>query len=48
VVSMKGKGVVPAMDVPLYFYGTLRVGEMYNDKTFVGLYAMDGEKVSVD
>jgi hypothetical protein len=48
VVIMKGKGVVPAMDVPLHFYGTLRVGEMYNDKTFVALYAMDGEKVSVE
>jgi hypothetical protein len=48
VVKMKGKGAAPAKDVPLHFYGTLRVGEIYDDKAFVGLYAMDGDKVSVE
>lgn len=48
VVTMKGKGAVPAKDVPLHFYGTLRVGERYQDGAFVGLYVMEGEKVSVE
>jgi hypothetical protein len=48
VVKMAGKGVAPAMDVPLNFYGTLQVGEIYEEKTFVGLYAMTAEKISPD
>lgn len=46
VVKMAGKGVAPAMDVPLHFYGTLQVGEIYEEQTFVGLYAMTAEKIS--
>jgi hypothetical protein len=48
VVKMKGKGVVPAMDVPLNFYGTLHVGQLYEQNMFAGLYQMDGEKVSAN
>ncbi|OAM90401.1 DUF3299 domain-containing protein [Termitidicoccus mucosus] len=48
VVKMKGKGTAPMMDVPLNFYGTLHIGELYEDRMFTGIYQLDGEKVSVN
>jgi hypothetical protein len=48
VITMKGKGTVQMMDVPLYFYGTLHVGVIYENKVFEGLYRLDCEKVSVN
>lgn len=48
VVRMKGPGAVPLQDQPLKFYGTLHVGETYEDGQFSGLYQMDGEKVAAD
>ena len=50
LVKMKDKAakVPPLMDVPLSFYGTLHVGEVYEDKMFAGIYQLEGEKVSVN
>lgn len=46
VVKMKDKGIADTMDVPMTFYGTLHVGQIYEDGAFAGLYRLDGEKVS--
>jgi hypothetical protein len=46
VVKMKGNGVPSTMDTPLSFYGTLHVGEIFENHTFEGLYELDGEKVT--
>jgi hypothetical protein len=46
VVKMKGKGVPSKMDTPIAFYGTLHVGEMFENNVFEGLYELDGEKIS--
>jgi hypothetical protein len=46
VVRMKGKGVPSRMDTPLCFYGTLHVGEIFENKVFEGLYELEVEKVS--
>ncbi len=46
VVKMKGKGVPSTMDTPLKFYGTLHVGEFFNNHVFEGLYQLDGEKTA--
>ena len=48
VVKMTGKGVPSKMDTPLNLYGTLHVGEMFENHVFEGLYQLDGEKVSVN
>jgi hypothetical protein len=45
VVKMK-TGTSPVMDVPIKLYGTLHVGAVYEDTSFAGLYAVDGEKVA--
>ena len=45
VVKMKGKGVPSTMDTPVTFFGTLHVGEMFENGVFEGLYELDGEKV---
>jgi len=41
----KGKGVKPMMDVPIYFFGTLKVGEVLENDYLVGIYEMDGHKI---
>ena len=48
VVKMKGKPTVTMMAVPLNFYGTLHIGAVYENEMFSGLYALEGEKVSVN
>lgn len=48
VVKMKGPGAMTQMDTPLNFYGTLRVGHLYEEGTFAGIYELEGEKVSVN
>ena len=45
-VKMTGTGVKPFMDRPVTFYGTLHVGEMRENGYLVGIYSMDGEKMS--
>src|SRR5258708_1142300 len=46
VVKMAGPGVPSKMDTPLSLYGTLHVGEMFENNVFEGLYQLDGEKIS--
>lgn len=44
VVKMK-KGVQPMMDVPVEFYGQLKVGAMFENGYMTGLYELEGEKM---
>ncbi|MBL9202467.1 MAG: DUF3299 domain-containing protein [Opitutaceae bacterium] len=44
VVKMK-KGVQPMMDVPVEFYGELKVGAMFENGYMTGLYELEGEKM---
>ena len=44
IVKMK-KGVQPMMDVPVAFYGELKVGAMFENGYMTGLYELDGEKM---
>jgi hypothetical protein len=45
IVKMK-KGVQPLMDVPVAFYGTLKVGAMFENGYMTGLYELDGERMT--
>lgn len=44
VVSMP-KGVPVVQDVPISFYGTLKVGALYENGYMTGVYAMDAERM---
>jgi hypothetical protein len=44
VVKMKN-GVQPLMDVPVAFYGSIKVGAMFENGYMTGLYELDGEKM---
>jgi len=44
VVKMKN-GVQPMMDVPVAFYGKLKVGAMFENGYMTGLYELEGEKM---
>jgi hypothetical protein len=44
VVKMR-KGVPPLMDVPVAFFGELKVGAMFENGYMTGLYELDGEKM---
>ncbi len=44
VVKMR-KGVQPMMDVPVEFFGELKVGAMFENGYMTGLYELDGEKM---
>ena len=44
VVKME-KGVQPMMDVPVAFYGELKVGAMFENGYMTGLYELKGEKM---
>ena len=46
IVKMK-KGVAPMMDVPVAFYGELKVGAMFENGYMTGLYALDGDRMAV-
>lgn len=45
VVKMK-KGVRPLMDVPVSFYGELKVGAMFENGYMTGIYLLDGERMA--
>jgi hypothetical protein len=45
VVRMTQGGVKPLMDVPISFYGVLRVGAMYENGYMTGVYLLEGEKM---
>ncbi len=44
-VKMIGKGVKPVMDEPITIFGTLKVGEIFENGYLVGLYEMDGDRL---
>ncbi len=45
-VKMTSKGVKPIMDQAVTIYGSLKVGEMFENGYLVGIYALDGEKIA--
>ncbi len=45
VVVKMAKGVRPLMDLPLSFYGRLKVGAMFENGYMTGLYLLEGEKM---
>jgi len=45
-VKMVGQGVKPIMDQAVTLFGTLHVGEMRENGYLVGIYRMDGERMS--
>jgi hypothetical protein len=45
VVKMTKGGVRPLMDVPVSFYGQLRVKEMFENGYMTGIYLLEGEKM---
>jgi hypothetical protein len=44
IVKMK-KGVQPMMDVPVAFFGQLKVGAMFENGYMTGLYELEGERM---
>jgi len=44
VVKMK-QGVKPLMDLPISFYGELKVGAMFENGYMTGIYLLEGEKM---
>ena len=44
IVKMK-KGVAPMMDVPVAFYGQLKVGAMFESGYMTGLYELEADKM---
>ncbi len=45
-VKMTGKGIKPIMDQAVTLYGKLKVGEIRENGYLVGIYEMDGEKMT--
>lgn len=45
VVVHMPKGVKPLMDVPISFYGELKVGAMFDNGYMTGVYLLEGEKM---
>jgi hypothetical protein len=45
VVVKMAKGVKPLMDVPISFYGELKVGALFENGYMTGIYLLNGEKM---
>ena len=45
IVKMKKGGVQPMMDVPVAFYGELKVGAMFENGYMTGLYELECERM---
>jgi hypothetical protein len=45
VVVKMAKGVRPLIDVPISFYGTLKVGAIFENGYMSGIYLLEGEKM---
>ena len=45
VVKMSKGGVKPLMDVPISFYGALKIGAMFENGYMTGIYLLEGEKM---
>ena len=48
LVRMTGEDVKPVMDIPVSFYGRLKVGAMYESGYMTGLYLLEGEKLAAE
>jgi hypothetical protein len=46
IVAVHGKGVPQQMDVPIYVYGLLHVGAIFEDHEYAGIYRIDCEKIA--
>lgn len=44
VVKMK-QGVLPLMDLPIAFYGELKIGAMFENNYLSGIYLLEGDKM---
>ena len=44
-VRMVGKGVRDIKDIPIYFFGTLKVGPVLENDYVVAVFEMDGHKI---
>jgi hypothetical protein len=47
LVKVREPGAVVLENVPLYFYGRLHVGEIYENGAFAGLYRLDCDRVTL-
>jgi len=47
LVKIREPGAVALENVPLYFYGRLHVGEIYENGAFAGLYQLECDKVTL-
>lgn len=45
VVVKMAKGVRPLMDVPISFYGRLKIGALFDNGYMSGIYQLEGEKM---
>jgi hypothetical protein len=45
VVVRMPQGAPVTQDVPISFYGTIKVGAMYEDGYMTGIYSMDAERM---
>lgn len=45
VVVRMSKGTKPLMDVPISFYGQLKIGALFENGYMSGIYLLDGEKM---
>jgi hypothetical protein len=45
IVKMKKGGVQPMMDVPVAFYGDIKIGAMFENGYMTGLYELAGERM---
>ena len=45
VVVRMPQGVAVTQDVPISFYGTLKVGALYDNGYMTGIYVMDAERM---
>jgi len=45
IVKMRDRGVAPLMDIPVVLQGLLRVGALFENGYFTGIYAMEGDRV---
>jgi len=45
IVVKMTKGVAPLMDVPIAFYGVLKIGAMFENGYLSGIYQLEGEKM---
>lgn len=46
VVKMRSRGVAPMMDIPVTLQGQLKVGALFENGYFTGIYAMEGDRVA--